>query len=382
MKIIIACDSFKGSLSSIEVGNAARSGILTAMPNAEVLVMPIGDGGESTVPAIMSCLKGREVSCTVSGPLGDPARAVYGVSEDGHTAVMEMAQASGLTLIPAERRNPLLTNTAGTGQMVADALSRGCRNIIIGIGGSATNDGGMGILDALGIRFMDSDGARLRPCGASLERIATIDASGLMPEAREATFNIACDVDNPLVGPRGSAFVFAPQKGADAIMVERLDQGMRNYARIVKDVTGTDVADMPGAGAAGGLGAAFAAFLNATLESGIDLILRVTGFEDAVHNADLVITGEGKLDAQTLMGKAPLGVLRVASKHNVPVVAIGGAVSEAESLTKAGFAAVLPIVAGPVSLDKAMERKTASENVTRTAEQIVRLVGLSLPKCS
>lgn len=380
MKIIIACDSFKGSLSSAEVGEAARRGILRAMPDAKVTVMPVGDGGESTVPAIMGSLHGREVSCQVSGPLGDAVTAVYGISEDGTTAVMEMAQASGLTLIPSERRNPMLTHTSGTGQMVADALSRGCRNIIMGIGGSATNDGGMGLLDALGIRFMDHDGIRLAPCGAALEKIASIDMSGLLPEAREATFSIACDVDNPLVGPRGAACVFAPQKGADAAMVKRLDDGLRNYARVVRDVTGHDVAQTPGAGAAGGLGAAFAAFLGGKLESGINLILRVTGFDKAVRDADLIITGEGRLDAQTLMGKAPLGVLRASARHGVPVVAIGGAVSEAASLTEAGFAAVLSIVPGPVSLEKAMERDTAAENVAGTAEQIVRIAGLSLKK--
>lgn len=377
MKIVIACDSFKGSLTSTEVGEACADGIKSVAPQAETFVVAVGDGGEGTVDALVAGLDGRFVTCEVHGPLGDPVTARYGISGDGRTAIIEMAQASGLPLIPQEKRNPLLTSTFGTGEMIADALRRGCTTVLTGIGGSATNDGGTGMLAALGVKFYDSADKELTPCGGNLECIARIDVSGLMPEARRAQFIVACDVDNPLYGPRGAAYVFAPQKGADPAMVERLDSGLRVYADTVVRSVGRDVAMMPGAGAAGGLGAAFAAFLNASLKPGIEMMLNAISFDETIKGADLVITGEGRLDSQTVMGKTPAGVLNAASRQHIPVVAIGGGVTDSETLLNAGFAAVLPIVPGPVSLSEAMEADNARRNVSRTAQQIMRLLTLN-----
>lgn len=372
-KIIIACDSFKGSLGSEEVGVAASEGVRMADDSIETLVVAVADGGEGTVDALVRGLDGHYVNCTVCGPLGAPVEARYGISGDGATAIMEMAQASGLTLIPESRRNPLYTSTFGTGQMIADALGRGCTTILMGIGGSATNDGGMGLLSALGVRFFDEDGSELKPSGESLEKIAAIDLSGMDSRARTATFRIACDVDNPLYGPDGAACVFAPQKGADAEAVERLDRGLRNYARIVEKTTGRDVAAMPGAGAAGGLGACFAAFFRSALEPGIELMLNAIHFDEIIAGADLIITGEGRLDSQTVHGKTPYGVLCAGRRQGIPVVAIGGAVTAYAELAAAGFRAVFPVVPGPCTLAEAMDAATARRNVANTVAQIVRL---------
>lgn len=372
-KIIIACDSFKGSLGSEEVGVAASEGVRMADDTVETRVVAVADGGEGTVDALVRGLDGHYVSCTVGGPLGDPVGARYGISGDGNTAIMEMAQASGLTLIPECRRNPLYTSTFGTGQMIADALGRGCTTILMGIGGSATNDGGMGLLSALGVRFIDEGGSELTPCGESLEKIAAIDLSGMDSRARTATFRIACDVDNPLYGPDGAACVFGPQKGADAEAVERLDRGLRNYARIVEKTTGRDVAAMPGAGAAGGLGVCFAAFFRSTLKPGIELMLNAIRFDEIIAGADLIITGEGRLDTQTVHGKTPYGVLCAGRRQGIPVVAIGGAVTAYAELAAAGFRAVFPIVPGPCTLAEAMDAATARRNVVNTVAQIVRL---------
>lgn len=379
MKIVVACDSFKGSLSSAEVGEACAVGIRYVVPDADIRVVQVGDGGEGTADALVDGLDGRFVTCSVHDPLGLPVEARYGISGNGTTAIMEMAQASGLPLIHPAKRNPMLTSTYGTGEMIADALRRGCTTILTGIGGSATNDGGMGMLAALGVRFLDSGGRELKPCGAALEHIAAIDSSTLMPQAREARFIVACDVDNPLYGPSGAAHVFAPQKGATPRMVELLDQGLRNYARAVIEATGKDVAGMAGAGAAGGLGAAFAAFLDAKLTPGINMMLDAVRFDDIVRDADLVITGEGRLDSQTVMGKAPAGVLKVARRHNVPVVAIGGSITDADTLIAAGFIAVLPVVDGPVRLENAMNPDVTRRNISRTVIQIMRLLCCSRP---
>lgn len=372
-KIIIACDSFKGSMGSEEVGVAASEGVRMADDSIETLVVAVADGGEGTVDALVRGLDGHYVNCTVCGPLGAPVEARYGISGDGATAIMEMAQASGLTLIPESRRNPLYTSTFGTGQMIADALGRGCTTILMGIGGSATNDGGMGLLSALGVRFFDEDGSELKPSGESLEKIAAIDLNGMDRRARTATFRIACDVDNPLYGPDGAACVFAPQKGADAEAVERLDRGLRNYARIVEKTTGRDVAAMPGAGAAGGLGACFAAFFRSALEPGIELMLNAIHFHEIIAGADLIITGEGRLDSQTVHGKTPYGVLCAGRRQGIPVVAIGGAVTAYAELAAAGFRAVFPVVPGPCTLAEAMDAATARRNVANTVAQIVRL---------
>ncbi len=373
MKVVVACDSFKGSIDSRGAGNAVAAGVKAACPDADVNVLAVGDGGEGTVDALIDSLGGCRVECRVAGPLGDPVTADYGLSGDGTTAVMEMARASGITLIDAARRNPLYTSTFGTGQMIADALARGCRTIMMGIGGSATNDGGMGMLAALGAKFYDAAGNVLAPCGESLELVARADLSGLMPESRRARFMIACDVDNPLCGPRGASHVYGPQKGADAAMVERLDRGMAVYARALAAAAGRDCAEMPGAGAAGGLGFAFATVFDAELRPGIELVLDLLQFDKAIEGSSLVVTGEGRMDRQTVMGKAPWGIMQRARRQDIPAVAVAGSVSDAEVLVEAGFAAVFPVVAGPCTLEEAMEPEVAAGNLRRTAQMFTRL---------
>lgn len=370
-KIVVACDSFKGSLSSREACEAARKGILRAFPEAEVKVVPVADGGEGTVEALVDILDCQMVPVMVRSPLGNPAEAWYGLSDNGATAIMEMARASGITLDHGSP-NPLRANTCGTGEMIIDALSRGCRTVIMGIGGSATNDAGMGLLSVLGVKFLDSDGCVLFPCGGNLERISSIDLSGMNPLAKEAKFLIACDVDNPLYGPQGAAYVFAPQKGADPDTVESLDRGLRVYAAAVEKATGRNVSRLPGAGAAGGLGACFAAFFNSSLERGSELMLKAVNFRHIIEGADLIITGEGQLDPQTLMGKIPFGVLEAAKERDIPVIALGGAVTDTDMLLCAGFTAAFPVVPGPASLENAMKPEFAAANVARTARMVVR----------
>ena len=358
-RITIAVDSFKGSLSSREVADAFEAGWRERIPACEVRKVSIADGGEGTVDALVETLNGELVEARVADPLGRPIVARYGVIDGGKTAVMEMSAASGLPLIAPEERNPLRTSTYGTGEMIAHALDRGCRKFLVGIGGSATNDGGTGMLRALGFRFLDCEGAEL--VGGS-----------------ECEFIVACDVTNPLYGPEGAAYVFAPQKGADAAMVERLDRGLRVYARAIERFNGVQVDRIAGAGAAGGLGGGFKALLGARLEPGIDMVLNAMQFDKIISGSDLVITGEGRIDRQTTMGKAPSGVLRAAQAQGIPVVAIGGAVQPCKELSESGFAAVLPIVAGPVALDVAMLRDVATENVRRTAAQIAGLLTLQI----
>lgn len=375
-RITIAVDSFKGSLSSREVADAFEAGFRTRIPDCEVRKVSIADGGEGTVDALVETLNGDYVEARVADPLGRPIVARYGVIDGGTTAVMEMSAASGLPLIAPEERNPLLTSTYGTGEMIAQAMERGCRKFLVGIGGSATNDGGTGMLRALGFRFLDAEGHELVGGGEILERIAQIDSSNVRKELNECEFVVACDVTNPLYGPEGAAYVFAPQKGADAAMVERLDQGLRTYARAIERYNGVQVDQIAGAGAAGGLGGGFKALLGARLERGIDMVLNAMQFDRIIAGSDLVITGEGRIDRQTTMGKAPSGVLREATAQGIPTIAIGGAVQVCDELEHSGFAAVLPIVAGPVALEVAMQREVAIANVRRTATQIAGLLTL------
>ena len=375
-RITIAVDSFKGSLSSREVADAFEAGFRTRIPDCEVRKVSIADGGEGTVDALVETLNGDYVEARVADPLGRPIVARYGVIDGGTTAVMEMSAASGLPLIAPEERNPLLTSTYGTGEMIAQAMERGCRKFLVGIGGSATNDGGTGMLRALGFRFFDAEGRELVGGGEILERIAQIDSSNARKELNECEFVVACDVTNPLYGPEGAAYVFAPQKGADAAMVERLDQGLRTYARAIERYNGVQVDQIAGAGAAGGLGGGFKALLGARLERGIDMVLNAMQFDRIIAGSDLVITGEGRIDRQTTMGKAPSGVLREATAQGIPTIAIGGAVQVCDELEHSGFAAVLPIVAGPVALEVAMQREVAIANVRRTAAQIAGLLTL------
>ncbi len=377
-KIVIASDSFKGSLSSAQVAESVERGVRAVFPDCEVRRMHVADGGEGTVEALVESTGGERVSCTVSDPLGRPVEAVYGVF-GADEAVMEMSAASGLALLVPQERNPMKTTTRGTGEMIRHALGRGCRRLLVGIGGSATNDAGVGMLQALGFRFLDSVGRELGEGGEILGRIAAIDASGVPAEVMAAGYTVACDVTAPFSGPTGAAYVFAPQKGATPDMVETLDAGLAHFAGVIKKFNGADIRDMPGAGAAGGLGGGFSALLGARLTSGIDMVLGAIGFREAIADADLIITGEGKLDAQTAMGKAPRGVLDAAREAGVPVVAIGGAVEGVGELNRQGFAAVFPIVPGPVSLERAMEADNARSNVERTVEQIMRTIKI-IPK--
>ncbi len=376
-RITVAIDSFKGSLSSQEVANAFADGWKSFFSECDIRKVCIADGGEGTVDALVETLDGEYVEVVVSDPIGRPIKARYGIIEEGKTAVMEMSAASGLPLLTPEERNPLYTSTYGTGEMIADALRRGCRKILMGIGGSATNDGGLGMFRALGFKLLDNEGAELCGDGESLERLARIDGSEVMKELSDTEFVVACDVNNPLYGERGAAYVYAPQKGADAAMVERLDVGLRNYARVIESFNGALVADLQGAGAAGGLGAGFSAVLGARLERGIDMVLGAMHFHKIVEGSELVITGEGRLDRQTVMGKAPSGVLRVATNCGIPTIAIGGSVAWCEELAQSGFAAILPVVSGPISLEEAMRRDVAIENIRRTALQIAKLIDLT-----
>ena len=377
-RITVAVDSFKGSLSSREVADAFEKGFKRVFSRCEVRKVSIADGGEGTVDALVEMLDGEEVVLEVADPLMRPVRARYGIVDGGRTAVMEMSAASGLPLLKVEERNPLKTTTYGTGEMIVDALKRGCRNFLVGIGGSATNDAGVGMLRALGFRFLDAEGRELVGGGEILERIVTIDDSGVLEELSEATFTVACDVTNPLYGPAGAAYVFAPQKGADAAMVERLDVGLRNFAEVVKRYNGERIAALPGAGAAGGLGGGFKALLGARLERGIEMVLTAMQFDKIIEGSDLVVTGEGRLDRQTVMGKAPSGVLRMARKMNIPCVAIGGAVEMCDELAESDFVAMLPILSAPMSLELAMEAEVAKANVERTATQIARLLKMNI----
>jgi len=372
VKIIIAPDSFKGSLSAGEASEAIRVGVLRAMPDAETVLIPLADGGEGTVEALVTSTGGRIVRTPATGPLGSRIDSFFGVLGDSETAVVEMAAASGLPLVPHDLRNPMLTTTFGTGELIRAALDAGCRRIILGIGGSATNDGGVGAIQALGARFRDNEGNEVGFGGGELARIRTIDLSGLDARIAETEFVVACDVDNPLTGERGASAVFGPQKGATPEMVSALDAGLQNLAEVIRRDLGRDVEDLPGAGAAGGLGAASVAFLGAELRSGIEIVLEATRFAERIRGASLIVTGEGRIDAQTLGGKTINGVLRVARSEGVPVVALGGGIEpEGYALLDRGAAAVLSIIDRPMSLDEAQSR--ARELVSIAAEQVVRL---------
>ena len=372
-KIIVASDSFKGCLSSLEIARAAGNGIRKVLPDCELAGIPVADGGEGTTEALVAAMNGRFVSCDVHDPLMNLIQAEYGILGDGITAVIEMASASGLTLVPSEKRNPLLTTTYGTGELIQDALQKGCRRFLIGIGGSATNDAGTGMLQALGFRFLDSAGNKLGKGGQILEQIAQIDSENVIPALQESVFTIACDVNNPFSGENGAAFVYARQKGADDAMIRQLDNGLKHFATVIHTSLGKDIDAIPGAGAAGGLGGGFLAFLPATLKPGIQMVLEALDFDNRIQNADLIITGEGKLDRQTGMGKTPAGVLEAGKRQQIPVIAIGGSVEESDALLQQGFLAVLSIQPGPVSLEQAMEASFAFRQIERIVEQIIRL---------
>jgi glycerate kinase len=378
MKVVIAIDSFKGSMSSMEAGNAAAEGIKRAQPDTKITVRPLADGGEGTVEALVQGMNGKIQNVMVTGPLGKPVCSQYGIIRDTKTAVIEMAEAAGLPLVPREKRNPLHTTTYGVGEIIRDAIKKGCRRFIIGIGGSATNDGGIGMLQALGYGFLDKEGKPV-PFGAKgLEILETITVTEVLPELKECEFRIACDVTNKLCGSDGCSAVYGPQKGADFEMIAQMDAWMKKYALLAGEKFGGGNEEKEGAGAAGGLGFAFLTFTNAVLEPGIKLILEETGLENYIKEADIVVTGEGRLDGQTVMGKAPIGVAHLAKKYGIPVIGFAGSVgAEASKCNEYGIDAFFSILQRISTLEEAMHLKNAKENLTATSEQVFRLLSFT-----
>lgn len=379
MRIVVAPDSFKGSVSAVEAARAMETGILAVFGQATVIKLPIADGGEGTVEALCNATGGRFFTQRVSGPLGEKTDAGWGVLGDGKTAVIEMAAASGLPLLAPEQRDPRRTSSFGTGELVKAALDKGLRRIIMGIGGSATNDGGAGFASALGVRFLDDKGKVLPPGGAALSRLAHIDPALLDPRAAELEIVVACDVDNPLCGPRGASHVFGPQKGATRDMARRLDEALAHYAHIAEKVMGRNVAESRGAGAAGGLGAGLLLFTGAVLRPGIDIVFEILDVERAVRGASLVVTGEGRSDGQTVYGKAPVGVAGIAKKYNVPVICVSGGLGQGhEKMLQHGVDAVFSCPPAPMTLEECMNG--GQEMIAGAVERLCRVlkVGMGL----
>lgn len=376
MKVVVAIDSFKGSMTSMEAGNAVKAGIIMACPEAEVSVRPLADGGEGTMEALIMGMNGQKERLTVTGPLGEPLECEYGILKEQATAVLEMSAAAGLALVPEEKRNPMYTTTFGVGEIIKDAVLKGCRHFIVGIGGSATNDGGIGMLQALGFGMLDREGKQVSFGAKGLSELVRITDDQVLPELKECDFKIACDVKNPLCGEQGCSKVFSRQKGADDTMMEQMDEWLRHYAKLsCEKYPGSD-ANREGTGAAGGLGFAFLAYTNGVLESGIEIVMEETELEKALKNADLVVTGEGRLDGQTVMGKAPVGVARLAKKYGKPVIAFSGCVTpEAEACNENGIDAYFSILQDIVTQKEAMEPARARVNMTATVKQVFRLIG-------
>jgi len=372
MRVLVASDSFKGSLSSIKVGEAVTEGVKKVFPEAEVKIIPIADGGEGTVEAVVTASGGRYLKKWVSSPLGEPIEAEMGLLPDG-TAVIEMAAASGLPLVPLEKRNPRIASTRGTGELMKAALDEGAKRILIGIGGSATNDGGAGVIQALGVKLLDDQGKELPPGGASLGKLALIDVTDIDKRLADVEITVICDVDNPLCGPRGATAVYGPQKGVTPDMVNELDGCLRHFAAVIRDQLGLDIQDTPGAGAAGGLGAGLLAFTKAQLKSGTEAVLDTINFDEIIGDYDWVITGEGRIDAQSAYGKVPKGVGTRAQKHGKPVIAVVGSVGDgAEAMYAYGLQAIVPIVNRIMTLDEAMA--DAYLLVVEASERICRLL--------
>lgn len=374
MKIVTAIDSFKGSLTSMEAGAAVAEGIHRVDEKAEVIIRPLADGGEGTVDALVSGMKGTKRKVKVTGPLGDSVLCEYGVIESTKTAVIEMAGAAGITLVPEERRNPLYTTTYGVGEVIRDAIEKGCRRFIVGIGGSATNDGGIGMLSALGYGFLDENDQPVPPGAQGLKKLVRITDKDVLPQLSECSFRVACDVTNPLCGEQGASAVYGPQKGATPSMIADMDKWLENYAALIREKYPESDDKAPGAGAAGGLGFAFLSCTDAVLESGIKIVLEETLLEEYIKDADLVITGEGRMDGQTAMGKAPVGVAGLAKQYGKPVIAFAGSVTrDARNCNEKGIDAVFPVLRRICTLEQAMENWTAMENLSDTAEQAYRL---------
>ena len=375
MKIVISIDSLKGSLTSIEAANAIKKGILSVDNKSDVVIMPLADGGEGTVEALVQGMNGEEKVISVTGPINEKVNATYGILKETNTAIIEMAQASGLPLVPAELRNPLNTTTYGVGEIIKEAIEKGCRNFIVGIGGSATNDCGVGMLQALGFEFYDENDNLVGLGGKVLNQIKRIKTDNKLKELDECNFKIACDVNNPLYGENGAAYIYGPQKGATKEIVKELDKGLKNFAEVVKKDLGKDIAHIEGAGAAGGLGFGFLGFLNSKLESGIKIILDEIKLEEVVKDADIVITGEGRLDNQTAMGKAPIGVAKLAKKHGAKVIAIAGCTTpDAVKCNEEGIDAYFSIVNKAMTIDEAMKKENATQNMIESTIQIFNLI--------
>ena len=373
MKIVIAPDSYKGSIYASDAARAMEDGVRRVLPDAEVVLVPVADGGDGTLETLVETSGGRIITSDVTGPLGETVSAQWGAMGDGVTAVAEMARTSGLALVRLEDRDPLNATTYGLGEVILEALEAGYRRFILGIGGSATNDAGAGMAQALGVRLLDADGANLPPGGAALARLASVDTSGLDPRAAEAEYDVACDVNNPLTGPEGASAVYGPQKGATPAIVEQLDAALANFAEVVKRDLGADVDGVPGSGAAGGLGGGIMAFLGGRLRPGVDIVLDTVDLASRLDGADLIITGEGCMDFQTVYNKAPIGVARLAGERNIPVIGVSGSLGEGfTDVHEHGIAAAVAITHAPMTLDEATDRVV--ELIASATEQALRLV--------
>lgn len=375
MRVVVAIDSFKGSMSSLEAGEAISKGIRNAHMDAEVEIRPLADGGEGTVEALSIGMGGKLINVDVTGPVGRKVNAVYGIVDSSKTAIIEMSQAAGITLVSGDEKNPLYTTTFGVGELIKDAINKGCRHFVVGIGGSATNDCGIGMLQALGYEFLDKEGKQVGFGASGVRDIVSIRDENVIKELSECYFRVACDVNNPLCGDLGCSAIYGPQKGATKEMVADMDGWLKNYSKIVKEKYPDADCEYPGTGAAGGLGYAFFNFTNSKLESGIKIVLDETKLEEYVKDADIVVTGEGRLDHQTVMGKAPVGVANIAKKYNKKVIAFSGSVTEdAGVCNEHGIDAFFPILRRIVTLEEAMQTDTAKKNLTDTAEQVFRLL--------
>ncbi|GAM68970.1 glycerate kinase [Vibrio sp. JCM 19236] len=379
MKIIIAPDSYKESLTAMEVAEAIEAGFKKIFTDAEYIKLPMADGGEGTVQSLVDATQGSIVTHQVTGPLGQSVEGFFGLMGDGSTAIIEMAAASGLHLVEPEKRNPLITTTFGTGELVKAALDRGVKHIIVGIGGSATNDGGIGMAQALGAKLLDKDGNELGFGGGELSKLASIDLSNLDPRLADIKLEVACDVDNPLCGEKGASHVFGPQKGATREMVQTLDANLAHYAEIIKATNGRDVVNTAGAGAAGGLGAALLGLFDASLRPGIQIVMDAVNLSDVVKDADLVITGEGRIDSQTIHGKTPIGVARTAKQYDIPVIAIAGSTAkDCDVVHEHGIDAAYSVVLGATDLPTAL--KEAAFNVEMTSRNIAAAMAMNFSK--
>ncbi len=379
MKVVIASDKFKGSLTSKEVADSIEEGILLAMPDCTIIKLPVADGGDGTAEALVEALGGEWREVEVHNPLMASMKAHYGIINDD-TAVLDVATASGISLLCPEEANPMETSSFGTGELIRDAINNGLRKFMIGVGGSATNDAATGLLAALGFKFTDCDGHELSPQGKNLSCIKKIDRQNALKELKDCEFNILCDVDASFYGPNGAAYLFAPQKGADSQSIESLDAGLRNFANIIKEITGKNVQHQSYAGAAGGIGGTLWALLDAKLSPGVYTILKTVGFEQKISHADLVVTGEGAMDKLTILGKTPYGVCGEAAWNGVPTIAFVGRMEDCEKLNEYGFLSVYSIQPGPITQEKATNRDTAYKNLMRTANQVFRTLLINYNK--